>query len=60
MKNNFFGFLLAALQIQTMVNEPTAGEMEDALEALPHTLQDAFVETLAKFRVNTTVEGDLA
>lgn len=50
MKNNFFRFLLAALQIQTVVNEPTAGEMEDALEALPHTLQDAFVETLARIQ----------
>lgn len=33
-----------------MVNEPTAGEMEDALEALPHTLQDTFVETLARIQ----------
>lgn len=41
---------MAALQIQTVVNEPTAGEMEDALESLPHTLQDAFGETLARIQ----------
>lgn len=32
------------------MNEPTAGEMEDALESLPHTLQDAFGETLARIQ----------
>lgn len=47
---NFSRFLLAALQIQTVVNEPTTGEMEDALESLPHTLQDAFGETLARIQ----------
>lgn len=33
-----------------MVNEPTIGEMEDALESLPHTLQDALGETLARIQ----------
>lgn len=41
-------FLLPTLQIQTIVNEPTTGEMEDALEAMPHDLHQAFYQTLAR------------
>ncbi len=41
-------FLLAVLQIQTILAEPTAGELEEALKALPLGLNDAFQETLQR------------
>ncbi|KAL9123429.1 MAG: hypothetical protein Q9187_000030 [Circinaria calcarea] len=43
-------FLLPALQIQTIMSEPTAGEMEEALDIMPRTLHDAFKETLARIQ----------
>ncbi|CAD6591949.1 MAG: hypothetical protein ASARMPREDX12_005515 [Alectoria sarmentosa] len=43
-------FLLPALQIQSIVNEPTIGEMEDAIEAMPHDLHQAFYQTLARIQ----------
>lgn len=43
-------FLLPALQIQSIVNEPTTGEMEDAIEAMPHDLHQAFYQTLARIQ----------
>ena len=45
-----FRFLLPALQIQSIVNEPTTGEMEDAIEAMPHDLHQAFYQTLARIQ----------
>lgn len=36
------------LQIQTILAEPTAGEMEEALKAVPRGLNDAFEETLQR------------
>ena len=41
-------FLLAVLQIETILAEPTAGEMEEALKRLPQGLNDAFEETLQR------------
>lgn len=38
------------LQIQAILNEPTAGEMEEALEKLPHGLNGAFEETLQRIQ----------
>ncbi len=38
------------MQIQSIMNEPTTGEMEDALESMPVTLHDAFDETLARIQ----------
>ena len=43
-------FLLPALQIQSIVNEPTTGDMEDAIEAMPHDLHQAFYQTLARIQ----------
>ena len=43
-------FLLSALQIRNIVNEPTAGEMEDALENMPHDLHQAFNQTLERIQ----------
>ncbi|CEJ87794.1 hypothetical protein VHEMI04517 [[Torrubiella] hemipterigena] len=39
-------FLLPVLQLRTVLNEPTIGEMEDKLNALTNLLSDAFEETL--------------
>lgn len=41
-------FLLAVLQTQTILAEPTAGEMEEALKTVPRGLNDAFEETLQR------------
>lgn len=43
-------FLLPALQIQSIINEPTTGEMEDAIEAKPDDLHQAFYQTLARIQ----------
>ncbi|CAD6564823.1 MAG: hypothetical protein ASARMPREDX12_004447 [Alectoria sarmentosa] len=43
-------FLLAVLQIQTILSEPTAGEMEEALKRMPQGLNDAFQETLQRIQ----------
>ena len=48
-------FLLPALQIQTVLSEPTIGEMEDALGSMPLTLHEAFDETMA--RIHRQPEG---
>ena len=44
---------MPALQIQTIVNEPTAGDMEDALKAMPRDLQKAFHHTLERIRAQS-------
>ncbi|KAJ3478881.1 hypothetical protein NLG97_g8460 [Lecanicillium saksenae] len=43
-------FLLPVLQLRTVLNEPTIGEMEDKLEQLSDTLSDAFAETFARIQ----------
>ena len=43
-------FLLPALQIQAILSEPTAGEMEEALEAMPRNLHEAFKETIVRIQ----------
>lgn len=43
-------FLLTILHLRAVLNEPTAGEMEDALESLGNTLSDAFEETIDRIR----------
>ena len=43
-------FILPALQIQAILNEPTPGEMQDALAALPTSLHGAFSETVARIQ----------
>ena len=48
-------FLLAVLQIQTILAEPTAGDMEEALKNMPRGLNDAFEETLQ--RIHKLPEG---
>lgn len=41
---------MAALQIKTILNKQTAGDMDEALEQLPRDLDDAFAETLQRIR----------
>ena len=43
-------FLLPALQIESIVSEPTTGDMEDAIEHKPHDLHQAFYQTLARIQ----------
>ncbi|KAL9612899.1 MAG: hypothetical protein Q9167_002532 [Letrouitia subvulpina] len=43
-------FLLAALQIKNILNEPTIGEMEEALQLMPCGLDDAFEETMRRIQ----------
>ena len=43
-------FLLPALQIESIVSEPTTGDMEDAIENKPHDLHQAFYQTLARIQ----------
>ena len=38
------------LQIQTILNKPTAGEMEEALGQMPRDIEDAFGETLQRIQ----------
>ncbi|KAK2868085.1 hypothetical protein FQN49_003171 [Arthroderma sp. PD_2] len=41
-------FLLAVLQIRTILAQPTAGDIEDALSSLSQTLPGAFEETISR------------
>jgi hypothetical protein len=43
-------FLLPVLQLRTVLKEPTAGEMEDALISLSRNLPEAFEETIARIQ----------
>ena len=43
-------FLLPALQIQSIISEPTTGDMEDAIEAMPSDLHQAFYQTLSRIQ----------
>ncbi|KAL9040677.1 MAG: hypothetical protein Q9214_004389, partial [Letrouitia sp. 1 TL-2023] len=43
-------FLLAVLQIKNILDEPTIGEMEEALQLMPCGLDDAFEETLCRIQ----------
>ena len=43
-------FLLAALQIHTILSETCVGDMEQALEAMPRGLDDALGETLQRIQ----------
>ena len=43
-------FLPPVLQIQMVLNAPTVGEVEEALDTLPSTLYEAFDETLLHIR----------
>ncbi|CAJ2506546.1 Uu.00g006760.m01.CDS01 [Anthostomella pinea] len=43
-------FLLAVLQLRTILREPTLGEMEDALESLSHDLTEAFKDTVLRIK----------
>ncbi|KAK0387224.1 hypothetical protein NLU13_5537 [Sarocladium strictum] len=43
-------FLLPVLQLRTVLNEPTIGEMQDKLDQLTEALSDAFAETMARIQ----------
>ncbi|KAL8729051.1 MAG: hypothetical protein Q9166_004968 [cf. Caloplaca sp. 2 TL-2023] len=43
-------FLLAVLHVQTILNEPTVGEMEEAVDRLPQTLHATFNETIQRIK----------
>ncbi|KAL8979378.1 MAG: hypothetical protein Q9205_005271 [Flavoplaca limonia] len=43
-------FLLAVLHVRTVFNESTIGDMEDALDCLPHDLHTAFQETIQRIK----------
>ena len=43
-------FLLPVLQLRTILNEPTLGEMEDSLDDLSHNLTEAFEETIKRIQ----------
>ena len=43
-------FLLPALQIESIVSEPTTGDMEDAIENKPDDLHQAFYQTLSRIQ----------
>lgn len=43
-------FLLPALQLRNVINEPTEGDMADALEAQPRDLHEAFYQTLGRIQ----------
>lgn len=43
-------FLLPILQLRTVLKEPTAGEMEDALASLSRNLPEAFEETTTRIQ----------
>ncbi|KAI4161902.1 MAG: hypothetical protein LQ342_004468 [Letrouitia transgressa] len=44
-------FLLPVLQLKHILQQPTAGEMRDALEQLPTDLYEAFEQTLKRVRL---------
>ncbi|KAL8802592.1 MAG: hypothetical protein Q9200_006532 [Gallowayella weberi] len=43
-------FLLAVLHVQTILDEPTVGDMEEALDRLPRNLNAAFDETMDRIK----------
>jgi hypothetical protein len=43
-------FLLLVLQLRTLLKEPTAGEIEDALISLSRNLPEAIEETIARIQ----------
>ncbi|KAL8798444.1 MAG: hypothetical protein Q9182_006651 [Xanthomendoza sp. 2 TL-2023] len=43
-------FLLAVLHVQTILDEPSVGDMEEALDRLPHNLPAAFDETMDRIK----------
>ncbi|KAL8686613.1 MAG: hypothetical protein Q9224_005392 [Gallowayella concinna] len=43
-------FLLAVLHVQTVLDEPTVGDMEEALDRLPRNLHAAFDETIDRIK----------
>jgi hypothetical protein len=48
--SNELRFLLPVLQVQAVLNAPTLGEMEEALELLPSTVHGAFDKTLDQIK----------
>ncbi len=50
---------MAALQIKTILNKQTAGDMDEALERLPRDLDDAFTETLQRIRKQSDGQNTL-
>lgn len=53
-------FLLAVLHVQTILNEPTVGEMEEALDHLPLNLHAAFDETINRIKRQSEGRSRLA
>ena len=53
-------FLLAALQIQVVIDAPTIGEMEESCENLPSTLDEAFDDTIRRIKALSTAKEQLA
>ena len=53
-------FLLAALQVQTVIDAPTIGEMEESCECLPSTLDEAFDDTIRRIKALSTAKKELA
>jgi hypothetical protein len=47
---NIDRFLLPVLQLRTILEEPTLGEMEDAFDSISHDLDAAFGETLLRIK----------
>lgn len=45
-----YRFLLAALQIRSVLNKTNAGDMDEALDHLPRDLDDAFLNTLQRIQ----------
>ncbi|KAL8949723.1 MAG: hypothetical protein Q9222_004199 [Ikaeria aurantiellina] len=53
-------FLLAVLHIQTVLSEPTQGEMVEALQSLPEILYAAFEETMQRIQRQSESRSQLA
>ncbi|KAL8648042.1 MAG: hypothetical protein Q9226_006166 [Calogaya cf. arnoldii] len=53
-------FLLAVLHVQPILNEPTLGNMEDALDRLPQGLQTAFEETIQRIKRQSETCSNIA
>ncbi|KAL8673746.1 MAG: hypothetical protein Q9168_001853 [Polycauliona sp. 1 TL-2023] len=49
-----------AQEMQTVCNEPTVGDMEDALECLPQTLHAAFEDTMQRIHRQSKTRKDIA
>ncbi|KFY68452.1 hypothetical protein V496_01074 [Pseudogymnoascus sp. VKM F-4515 (FW-2607)] len=43
-------FLLPILQLRTILDEPTVGDMEDSLSSISHNLSGAFEETISRIQ----------